>query len=126
MNSVDYVAESGATDKRDYSDIQERMSQEFNAKMTHYMLGLGTEAGELQDELKKVLIYGKEWDLPNVIEELGDLAWYSARILDLLGVSYEEVFFKNNAKLKARYGDKFTEYKALNRNLDKEREILEK
>lgn len=32
----------------------------------------------------------------------------------------------NTNKLKARYPEKFTEDKAINRNLDKEREVLEK
>lgn len=125
MDAKTYLKESGATDARDYSEIQNRMGDEFNAKLTHYLLGIGTEAGEIQDALKKALIYGKDLDKTNLIEEIGDLCWYMGRTLELLGSSFEEAMQRNNAKLKARYGDKFTEYAALNRNLDKERNILE-
>lgn len=120
-----YSAEAGATDERDYSNIQARMGEEFNAKLIHYVLGIGSEAGELQDALKKVLIYGKTLDKTNLVEEVGDVLWYTSRLLSLLGSSFEEAMEKNNAKLKARYGNKFTEYAALNRNLDLERQILE-
>jgi NTP pyrophosphatase (non-canonical NTP hydrolase) len=126
MDSKTYIKETGVTDLEDYSDIRARMGDEFNARLTHYLLGVGTEAGELQDALKKHLIYGKELDRANLIEEIGDLSWYVARTLELLGSSFEEAMNKNIAKLRARYGDKFTEYAALNRDLDREREILEK
>lgn len=125
MKPSDYTKEAGATDERDYSKIQSRMSEERNSKLLHYALGIGTEAGEIQDAVKKLVIYGKELDETNVLEEVGDSIWYMARLLALLGSSFEEVMATNNAKLKARYGDKFTEYAALNRDLDKEREILE-
>lgn len=125
MTPKQYMIESGATDERDYSKIQARMSDEFNAKLVHYLLGVGTEAGELQDALKKLVIYGKPIDRVNVIEEVGDVLWYLSRTLSLLDSSFEEAMTRNNAKLKARYGDKFTEHAALNRDLTKEREILE-
>lgn len=40
-------------------------------------------------------------------------------------LNFEECLYKNIEKLKVRYPDKFTEEAALNRNLDKERKVLE-
>lgn len=45
-------------------------------------------------------------------------------VIELDG-KWEEICEKNIAKLEARYGDKFDAHKALNRDTDKEREILE-
>lgn len=126
MDANTYQQESGATDERDYTQIQLRMADPDSAKLIHYLLGVGTEAGELQDQLKKHLIYGKNLDRVNLIEECGDVLWYIARTLTLLDSSFEDAMKRNNEKLKARYGDKFTEHSALNRDLDKERAILSK
>ena len=43
---------------------------------------------------------------------------------DELGFSFEEAMKKNLKKLEARYGNKFTKDKAINRDLNKELEIL--
>lgn len=125
MKSKDYQFESGATDLQDYSIIKERLSDDKNARLFHYLIGMGTEVGELQDQLKKHIMYGRELDETNLIEEIGDVLWYVARALETLDSSFEKVMEINNAKLKARFGDKFTEYAALNRNLEVERKILE-
>jgi len=126
MDLKQYIIEASVTDENDYATISGRMLEDFNTKLLHYVLGIGTEAGEIQDAAKKSIIYGKELDKVNLVEEVGDLLWYTARLLTLLGSSFGEAMQKNNEKLKARYGDKFTEYAALNRDLGKEREILEK
>lgn len=59
-------------------------------------------------------------------EEIGDLLWYMSRIADTCGFTLEEAMATNVAKLKARYGDKWTQEAALNRDLKLEREVLEK
>lgn len=127
MGVVRYQDESGATDPLDHykTKVRDRMQSEDNLKLMHYILGIGSEAGELQDALKKTLIYGKELDVVNIKEELGDLMWYMARTLEVIGCSFEEITYINNQKLRSRYGEKFTEHAALNRNLDTERKILE-
>jgi len=56
---------------------------------------------------------------------MGDLFWYLAIACDELGVEFESLMETNIAKLKARYGEKFSEHKAENRDLDSERRILE-
>ena len=84
-----------------------------------------TETAEFTDALKKSLFYGKPLDTVNLKEELGDLLWYVALAMDELGTDFETEMARVIAKLEARYPEKFTTDKALNRDLDTERAILE-
>lgn len=102
-----------------------RCRMQSNSRLLHGAMGLATEAGELMDQLKKNIFYGKELDLVNIEEELGDLEWYMAIIRDVLGVTQAQVQEKNIAKLRKRYPEKFTSEAALNRDLDAERAVLE-
>jgi NTP pyrophosphatase (non-canonical NTP hydrolase) len=95
------------------------------SRVLHAAMGLCTESGELLDALKKNMFYGKELDIVNLQEEVGDLFWYIAMLCDALGVTFEEVWEQNIAKLRARYPEKFTEHHAENRDLQKERDVLE-
>ena len=92
----------------------------------HMILGIGTELGELSDNFKKHMAYGKELDKVNVEEEIGDILFYVTGLCNLLGVSVEKILDQNVEKLSTRYpGNKFTQEKALNRNLESERKVLE-
>jgi len=92
----------------------------------HMAIGVATEGGELLDAYKKNFAYGKEVDKVNVAEEIGDSFWYLFNLCDLLNLDPEDIMRVNTAKLYERYPEKFTEEKAINRDLDKERTILEK
>jgi NTP pyrophosphatase (non-canonical NTP hydrolase) len=96
------------------------------ARLLHGMIGVCTEAGELQDMVKKHLVYGKSLDLTNVMEECFDVMWYVSLCLDAAGFSMEEAMERGIAKLRARYPNGFTEEAALNRDLVKERTELER
>jgi NTP pyrophosphatase (non-canonical NTP hydrolase) len=96
-----------------------------NSRILHACMGTTTEAGELVDACKKSMFYGKTLDKVNLAEEAGDVLWYIAILCDELGVTFEELFEVNIAKLKKRYGEKFSDDKAENRDLTAEREILE-
>lgn len=95
------------------------------SRLLHAAMGMVTEAAEVVDMLKKHIAYGKPLDLVNVVEECGDQTYYQNIALDAVGVSPEEAFDRVSAKLRARYPEGFTPEKALNRDLKKEREILE-
>lgn len=95
------------------------------ARAIHATLGLASEVGEIADALKKHIVYGKELDLINLMEEGGDQAWYIALLLSAVKKGFEEALEKNIAKLKLRFGDKFTTAAATTRDLDAERKILE-
>jgi NTP pyrophosphatase (non-canonical NTP hydrolase) len=96
------------------------------ARLLHGMIGVCTESGELQDMVKKHLVYGKSLDLTNVMEECFDVMWYVSLCLDAAGFSMEEAMERGIAKLRARYPNGFTEEAALNRDLAKERAELER
>jgi NTP pyrophosphatase (non-canonical NTP hydrolase) len=92
---------------------------------THAAWGLVDEVGEIAKALKKEHAYGKVVDVTNLIEEIGDCQWFIALMCRALGVSLEEVAKRNIAKLSARYPERFTQERALNRDLLTERAILE-
>ena len=73
------------------------------ARAIHACLGLASETGEIADALKKHIVYGKELDLINLLEESGDLMWYQALLLTAIKKTMEEVMEKNMAKLKLRF-----------------------
>ena len=104
-------------------EIQSRMNA--RSRELHSVMGMQTEVGEIVDQLKKHIFYGKELDVVNIKEELGDLMWYMSLLMDCVDTTYEECAEKVVAKLKARYPNKFTEYDAINRNLELERAVLE-
>jgi len=64
-------------------------------------VGLGGEAGEVLEVLKKSVRDGK-LDLNDLKLELGDVLYYLARIASWHGMTLEEVMVANVAKLEAR------------------------
>jgi NTP pyrophosphatase (non-canonical NTP hydrolase) len=125
MNSKEYIKLSANTD-HDFKTATEMAERAFKeARLLHYVLGAGTEVAELQDAVKKHIAYNKPLDVVNIKEEISDCLWYLARISDLYGWTFEEIMELNINKLKKRYGDKFTEEAAINRNIVEERKILE-
>lgn len=68
-----------------------------------YGLGIAGEAGEVADEIKKVLFHGKTIDRDHLIGEVGDVLWYSDRVLLVLDCTMEEALASNVAKLRSRY-----------------------
>lgn len=92
----------------------------------HMVLGIVTEAGELADTYKKAFAYGKSLDLVNISEELGDLMWYIANLVEILGLNFSAILQANIDKLRKRYPDgKFRAENAIHRNTDLERMVLE-
>ena len=97
----------------------------FKEDVDHMLFGMMTEIGELVDIFKKHYAYGKPIDWVNVQEEMGDIMWYLGNFSRITGVSLEAALEINVNKLKARFPEKFTQEKALVRDLEKERRILE-
>lgn len=86
--------------------------------LLHAALGLSGEGGEFLDSIKKSFIYGKEIDIVNLKEELGDALWYISLACRTLNVSFEELMQINIDKLMVRYPEKYTDEHAVSR-LDK-------
>ena len=89
------------------------------------IIGIATEAGELLDALKKNMFQQRPYDITNLKEECGDLFFYFTELMSAIDTNLEEVMEMNRAKLAHRYIDKFNKDESINRDLDKEREILE-
>lgn len=96
-----------------------------NLRIAHGAIGMFGEAGELIEAVLKSMQNGGQLDMVNLAEETGDSDWYKAIIHDETGVSEDDTRAKVIAKLKQRYGDKFSSEAALNRDLDAERKVLE-
>lgn len=73
------------------------------AHLDHMQTGVCTEAGELADAIKKHVFYGKELDLENVVEEIGDCFFYLQGIMNSLGIEKDWVIDHNVSKLSKRY-----------------------
>jgi NTP pyrophosphatase (non-canonical NTP hydrolase) len=125
MNSSTYIENAKKTESVNYENIANRLQSKSMIRILHSALGLSTEAGEILDAVKKHVYYGKELDKVNLFEEVGDLFWYLAIMADELGFSFEDAMKKNNEKLEARYGSRFSSDKAIDRDLNKERTVLE-
>jgi NTP pyrophosphatase (non-canonical NTP hydrolase) len=111
------------------ANLQELSSEgdsiEIDTRVLHATIGIATEAGELMEAVLKALVQGVPIDTVNLGEEIGDLNWYEALMVDALGVDWDEIRERNIAKLRKRYPEKFTSEKAINRDLKAERKILE-
>ncbi len=95
-----------------------------NLRLLHASVGIFGESGEMLSALIGQMESG-ELDKVNFGEELGDVDWYKAIAHDETGLSEEALRAAVIAKLKARYGDKFTTEAATERDLAVERAVLE-
>lgn len=89
-------------DINEYSRLAIRTS--FTTDMVgNACFGIGGEAGEILDIVKKHRYHGKELDLQELHAEIGDLVWYVNQLILATGTSWDTVLRMNIAKLEARY-----------------------
>lgn len=74
--------------------------------LTHWVLGVSGEAGEISEKLKKII---RDFDgqLSNdakqeIIKEMGDVLWYLAVLAEHLGYKFDHVGHTNIKKLRDR------------------------
>ncbi len=77
--------------------------EDWRLEHIHAAIGVCGEAGELGDAIKKHAIYGKEPDIKNIIEELGDLEFFMQDIRTKYGISRSITLQANADKLCDRY-----------------------
>lgn len=95
-------------------------------RSVHAVLGMAGETGEIVDHIKKVFVYkGFAFDRVHVVEELGDLFHYMTRLMNIHGITLDEVRDANVRKLRARYPDGYSHERAINRDHTAERRALE-
>lgn len=97
-----------------------------NAKKLIDFAREGFDLSELVDLHKRELAYGKEMNVEHLKEHLTILLADLIELADEHEFTIEESMTKNINKLQFRFPDKFTQEKALNRDLKTERQILEK
>ncbi len=93
--------------------------------LIHSGIGQLTEAAEFLEGVFVHVALGEPLDEVNLAEEIGDGQWYHAVACHALRTTIEVVQIANIAKLTARYPEKFDETQAVERDLAKERGILE-
>lgn len=77
--------------------------------------GVISSVGEFLDLQKKWIFYGRAIPKERLVAVLSQLYEHLARELDASDYRLDEILAENIAKLKARYGDRFTEEAAVNR-----------
>lgn len=97
----------------------------IDARLFHAIVGIATESTELIEAVQRAVQQNTEIDIVNVLEEMGDISWYQAILVDATKADWDQILRTNITKLKARYPDKFTTDDAINRDLVAERKILE-
>lgn len=84
--------------------------------LIHMVIGICGEAGELLDQIKKHVMYEKELDVENVIEELGDIEFYMEGLRRRLLITRATTLAHNHNKLmKKRYPNGYSNQAAQER-----------
>jgi|TARA_R110000824_G_scaffold158740_2_gene332753 NTP pyrophosphatase (non-canonical NTP hydrolase) len=104
--------------EREHEEMVGRLSKEGSdiinsltpqaAHLWHMASALCGEAGELFDAIKKSVIYEKDLDLENVLEELGDIEFYMQGLRSSLEITRLETLARNILKLDRRYGQEYS------------------
>jgi NTP pyrophosphatase (non-canonical NTP hydrolase) len=79
----------------------------LNAKLAMCGLGVAGEAGEVADEIKKILYHGHALDRYKLADEAGDVLWYLAFLAHTLDLSFDEIAERSVKKLLKRYPNGF-------------------
>jgi len=101
-------------------------------RVLHGIIGLATEDVELVEAVIRVLTSDAGLDEVNVLEELGDSEFYKAVLFSAileddpnLDLNLKKLWSMVLLKLNLRYQGSFSQNKAINRDLKKERKLLE-
>lgn len=78
-----------------------------NELITCICLGLGGEAGEILDYLKKTVYHKHQFDENELKEEIGDLCWYLFALITSYDFDLLDILNKNVEKRLKRYPNGF-------------------
>ena len=94
-------------------------------RLVHAMLGKLTEAYEFAESVIALLKGDtSKRNVDNLVIEIGDGQWYDAIALDELGVPLSLCLGLNIKKLRERFPEKFDEDQAINRDHNKEADLV--
>ena len=88
---------------------------EPNEHITNAALGLTGEAGEVAEIVKKAMFQGHFLNRDKIAEELGDVMFYVAYMVDTIGMTLDQIMSQNVTKRRNRYPDGFSVQKSVNR-----------
>jgi NTP pyrophosphatase (non-canonical NTP hydrolase) len=86
--------------------------------------GLCGDAGEVSTAVQRYIEYGRELDVANLKEEVGDCLWRLSQVCMAAGFTMVEAMEANIRKLAARYPEKYTDHLANNRDLEAEKSAI--
>lgn len=117
MKPKDYQKFAITKDREDagYQHLIDESFTPSKARLINGALGLAGECGEVVDIIKKHTQYNKELDVKHLKEEIGDIMFYLAMILNDIDSSFEEILLNNQIKLDKRFPNGFTEANAIKR-----------
>ena len=101
-----------------FKEYQEQAARTDGGNLTAHFLGLCGEAGEVVELFKKHIGHGHELNTSKLEKELGDVLWYISAIATGLSLSLDDIAQHNINKLKARYPDKFSAERSINRDVE--------
>lgn len=79
-------------------------------------MGLGGEAGEFLNAVKKMVYHDHPVNATKLALELGDALWYLSDGADSIGISLDEIARMNVEKLRKRYPDGFSPAASMDRS----------
>lgn len=92
-------------------------------QMMHGCIGMMNELGEITSLMQKFVWYGKAYTAEElrakIKDEASDILWHMNELLDVFGLTFDEVMRANIAKLRQRYPEKWTTDKAADENRDR-------
>lgn len=106
-------------------DFEEDFDTTRYENYIQYAYRLNYESIELLDSFKKSLFYNKAFDEEKMKQRLLEIYKLWGAFVKILWGDIVKICERNIKKLQARYPEKFTSEKAINRDLDTERKILE-
>ena len=108
--------------EKEYTKNCLRTWSNIGDNIEHCAYGLVTESGEILDMLKKHKFYGRDFNMVNLKEEIGDLLYYIHILCDAINYPVEQARADNIEKLAKRYPDKFKD--VIVREVEKELEHI--
>jgi NTP pyrophosphatase (non-canonical NTP hydrolase) len=81
---------------------------EHTPRLSHLILGLNEEAGEVAGVLKKSQYTGNLLNFSRLEEELGDVLWYLQGLCNAMGLTIETLAKRNIEKLVVCRPDDYT------------------
>jgi NTP pyrophosphatase (non-canonical NTP hydrolase) len=117
-----YLAIIGREYQLDYPQLLVRTKNEDPMKL---VLKIIKNTCKLLDMMKKKIYYNKPID-ENIFKTITHVVMLDlSDYMNVYDINIQNSFDVNIAKLKARYGEKFSSERAINRDLETERNILE-